>query len=177
MSPTTLLAITCSTLIVMAFIRRSNPSRLIHDPSINSSGSFSSLLIHIWKLCKGNFDCCLDRIMDMNSGIKSKGSHGRNQRRYRSPNRLSDGHTGVLRHPGVAVIPRLFEYTGGTTSDRRTFAPSEEGSALSITNSSKVDMNAIAFIQASVVASILIWRTRGGSRPSRKARLENRTNS
>jgi len=100
----------------------------------------------------------------MNSGIKAKGSLGRNQRRYRSPNRLSDGHTGVFRHPGVAVVQ-----TGCTTSDRRTFAPSEEGSALSITSSSKSDMKAIAFIQASFVASILIWTTRGESRLSRRA--------
>jgi hypothetical protein len=150
----------------------------------------------------------------MISGIKSKCSLGRNQRRYRSPNRLSDGHThckqsargqccfgdeqrfttqtsgetgrttgcatrgtgvghqnrvktargtwpllavtGGFHPPRVAVIAIWFIWTGCTTSDCKTFTPSEEGCALSITNSSKFVMKANACIHALGVASILI---------------------
>ena len=142
--------------IALTFARRSNPSRLICDPSINSNWPFLFLLLHMRKLCREYFDCCLDWIMDMNTGIKSKFSLGRNQRRYRSPNRLSDGHAGVFHFPGVAMVFVLFAWTGRTTSDRKAFTPSEEGCALSITNSSNFDMQANAFVQASFVASIPI---------------------
>ena len=146
--------------------RHSNPLRLICDPSINSNGSLLSLPVQMRKLCKENFDCCLDLIMDMNTGIKSNCSLGRNQRRYRRPNRLSDGHAGAFHPPRVAVAPTLFACIGRTTSDRKAFTPSEDGRALSITNSCKFDMEANAFLQASFMASILIWRTCGASRPS-----------
>ena len=172
MFSTSLLAINCNKLpplIAPSLARRLNPSRLIHDPSINSRGSSLSLLVHIRKLCKENFDCCRDQIIDMNSGIKSKFSFGRNQRRYRRPSRLSDGHSGAFRPPGAAVVPLLVAWLGCTTSACKTFALSEEGRSFIITNSSKPDMNANASIQASLVASILRWRIRGESRFCRKA--------
>ena len=43
-------------------------------------------------------------MMDLIVGIKSKCSLVRNQRRYRGPTRLIDGHTGVSSRPGVAQI-------------------------------------------------------------------------
>ena len=111
----------------LTLARRSNPSRLIPDPSTNSNGSSSSLPLHMWTFCRENLDCCLDNTTDTSSGIKSKCSLGRNQRRYRSPNRLSDGHSGVYCLPGVAEVPRWFAWTGCTTSDCKTFTPNEEG--------------------------------------------------
>src|SRR5258706_2732263 len=107
------------------------------------------------KLCRKNFDSRLVRIMEMNSGIKSKCSLGRNQRRYRRPNRSRNGHIGVFHAPGVTVEVTLFAWTGCTTSDRKTLTPSEEGCAFSITNSSKFDMKVNAFVKVSSVASIL----------------------
>ena len=157
--------------IAAYFFRRSNPSELADDPSINSNGSSSSLLVQMRKLCIENRGRCLDRIMDMNTGIKSNCSLDRNQRRYRSPNRLSDGHSGVFHSPVVEVVP------GSTTSDCNASTPSEEGCALVITNSSKFDMEANAFVQAEFVASIVICRIRGPSRPSCRAWLENSANS
>lgn len=172
MFSTNLLAINCNKLPPLmppSLARRVNPSRLIHDPLINSSGSSGSLLIHMRKLSRENFDRCRDQMQATNSGSKSKCSLDRNQRRYRSPSRLSDGHIGVFRPPGGVVVPILLAWTGCTTRDRKTFAPSEEGRAFSITNSSKLDMNDNAFIQASLVASIPICRIRGASRLSCKA--------
>jgi hypothetical protein len=172
MFSTNLLAINCNKLpplIAPSSARRLNPSRLIHDPSINSRGSSRSPFVDMRKLCREKLDCCRDQIMEMNSGIKSKCSFGRNQRRYRSPSRLSDGHSGAFRPPRVALVPILAAWAGCTTSDCKTFAPSEEGRAFSITNSSKVGMKANASIQASLVASILRWRICGESRLSRKA--------
>jgi len=143
--------------VPLSSANRLNPSLLICDSSINSSGSVWSLLIQRAKLSRAQFECSLDWIIDLKTGIKSICSLGRNQRSYLSPNRWSNGHN------GAPHFPRSRAWAGCTTSAWKTFAPSEDGCALWITNSSKPDMKASAFIQAWLVALILIWRIFGAS--------------
>ena len=67
-----LLAIKCNKFavgITPSLVRRLSALRLIPDPSINSNGSFWPLSFHMWKLCRGNVDCCLDKIMSTSSGM------------------------------------------------------------------------------------------------------------